>query len=382
MSQAIPIAFYAPLKSPHDPSPSGDRTMARLLLRALERARFAPHLLSTLRTFEGKGDASLQERLCAQSRLEADRLIQDAHALPRDQRPRLWFTYHVYYKAPDWIGPHVADALGIPYVIAEGSRAMKRARGPWALAHHGAEIALDRADAVFVMTAVDQEALQRVRGARQRLIDLPPFTDAAEWASPSCPAPAVAQGTDRVLRFLTVAMMRPGDKLASYTILAEALAALGARAWCLDMIGDGDARAEVERLFSQFGSRVRFHGEVQDRTRLCEVYRRADIFVWPAVNEAYGMVLLEAQAFGCPVVAGACGGVPSVVRDGDSGVLTRPGDANALAQAVMELCDDEDRRRALGIGAQRFVRGERTLQQAADRLRSALLPLIAQPADT
>ena len=60
------------------------------------------------------------------------------------------------------------------------------------------------------------------------------------------------------------------------------------------------------------------------------------------------MVLLEAQAFGCPVVAGACGGVLSVVRDGDSGVLTRPGDANALAQAVMELCDDEDRRRALG----------------------------------
>ena len=90
------------------------------------------------------------------------------------------------------------------------------------------------------------------------------------------------------------------------------------------------------------------------------------------------MALLEAQAFGCPVVAGAYGGVPSVVRDGDSGVLTAPGDANALAQAVMDLCDDEDRRRALGIGAQRFVRGERTLQQAADRLRSALLPLIAR----
>ena len=67
-------------------------------------------------------------------------------ACRRTSRPRLWFTYHVYYKAPDWIGPRVARGLGIPYVVAEGSRAAKRAQGPWALGHAGAEAALDRAD--------------------------------------------------------------------------------------------------------------------------------------------------------------------------------------------------------------------------------------------
>ena len=49
-------------------------------------------------------------------------------------------------SVPDWIWPRVAGALRLPYVVAEGSRAPKRASGPWALGHAGAEAALDRAD--------------------------------------------------------------------------------------------------------------------------------------------------------------------------------------------------------------------------------------------
>jgi glycosyltransferase involved in cell wall biosynthesis len=377
VNQAVPIAFYAPLKSPHHPAPSGDRTMARLLLKALERAGFAPDLLSTERTFDGKGDRVAQERLRIESEREADRLIELCRARDADQRPRLWFTYHVYYKAPDWIGPRVAEALDIAYVVAEGSRALKRAGGPWAIGHHGAEMALDRADAVFVMTAVDRETLERARPARQCLIDLPPFTDAAEWSGVPCPTPRQARQAQARLRLLTVAMMRSGDKLASYTILADALARLGDTRWSLDIVGDGEAQADVERLFSRFGTGVRFHGHIQDRPRLCELYRQADVFVWPAVNEAYGMVLLEAQAFGCPVVAGAYGGVASVVRDGETGLLTSPGDATALAEALRALRDAPDRRRALAGAARRFVTEERGLQQASERLRASLLPLLA-----
>lgn len=380
MNEAVPVAFYAPLKSPHHPAPSGDRTMARLLIEALERAGFAPELLSTLRTFDGKGDPGAQERLRAECEREADRLIELCRQRDAGRRPRLWFTYHVYYKAPDWIGPRVAERLGIPYVVAEGSRASKRAGGPWALAHRGAEAALDRADAVFVMTAVDREALERARPARQRLIDLPPFTDAAEWSGVPCPAPGHARSSDSDLRLLSVAMMRKGDKLASYAILAEALACLGPGGWSLDVVGDGDARAEVEKLFSPFGSRVRFHGHIDDRARLCAMYAQADVFVWPAVNEAYGMVLLEAQAFGCPVVAGAYGGVASVVRDGETGLLTSPGDAVALAGAVKALRDAPDRRRALSDAARRLVADKRGLQKASDRLRSSLLPLMTEHA--
>jgi glycosyltransferase involved in cell wall biosynthesis len=372
VSEAIPVAFYAPLKEPHHPAPSGDRAMARLLMKALARAGFAPDLASTLRTFDRAGNRTLQSNLRAQSAAEADRLITAYRGGPAIRRPRLWFTYHAYYKAPDWIGPRVADALGIPFVVAEGSRANKRARGPWAIGHAGAEAALDSADAVFVMTEADREALERARPLRQRLVDLSPFLDPEEWTE--------ANFTDRregkALKFLTVAMMRDGDKLASYAVLADALGRLDSYEWTLDIVGRGDAQPEVEQLFSHLGERVRFHGEIQDRSRLAALYSPADLFLWPAVNEAYGMVLLEAQAFGCPVVAGNYGGVRSVVRDGETGVLTAPGDRAAFADAVGELIDNPGRRQALGAAARRFVMAERALPQAAETLRSALLPLV------
>jgi glycosyltransferase involved in cell wall biosynthesis len=372
VSEPIPVAFYAPLKHPHHPLPSGDRTMARLLLKALEAAGLEPSVASTLRTFDGIGDEVVQERLRRQCLREADRLIAAYRASAAGRRPRLWFTYHVYYKAPDWIGPVVAEALAIPYVIAEGSRASKRADGPWARGHRGAEAALDRARAVFVMTGADRPALENARPSRQSLVPLDPFTDVANGCSKVRTARKHAS-----VRLLTVAMMRRGDKLASYGILVEALGRIGGD-WSLDVVGDGDARAEVERLFSPFGARVRLHGQIADRACLTALYEQADLFLWPGVNEAYGMVFLEAQAFGCPVVAGNYGGIASVVRHGSTGILTPPGDAAAFATAVEALVGDAERRSALGLAASRFVRDERSLPQATETLKRALGGLIAE----
>ncbi len=375
MSEAVPVAFYAPMKDPDHPAPSGDRTMARLLLKALVEAGFRPELASALRSWDRIGDAAFQDDVRCRGRAEADRLVARwTDARPGD-RPRLWFTYHLYYKAPDWIGPRVADALGIPYVVAEASRAGKRARGAWAAAHAGAEAALDRADAIFVMTEADREALERHRRDGQRLLELPPFIDLGEWPDPSTAMPIGAG----VVRLLTVAMMRHGDKLASYRMLAAALAGLPDDGWTLDVVGDGEARPEVETLFADLAPHVRFHGRVDDSASLAGFYAAADLFVWPAVNEAYGMAFLEAQALGCPVLASAYGGVASVVRHGETGELTAPGDVLGLAKALARLVGDAPRRRALGQAARRFVRGERGLDRAAERLRAGLLPLLGPP---
>ena len=369
MSARQSVAFYAPLKSPNHPLPSGDRTMARLLMRALDRAGFPSHLATEVRTFDKHGDRQVQEQLKQQSLAEASRLIAHYQALPEGRQPGLWFTYHVYYKAPDWIGPRVSKALNIPYVIAEGSRAAKRAQGPWALGHEGAEAALDRADAVFVMTAKDRVALERARPSHQRLVDLPPFMDPEEWPRPS----SLRRSGEP--RLLTVAMMREGDKLASYRILAGALERIAHLAWSLDVVGDGEAHAEIEQLFSPFTNRVRFHGRIESRSDLAALYQEADLFVWPAVNEAYGMVFLEAQFFGCAIVAGNFGGVASVVKDGETGLLTVPGEAAAFSVAVKDLLERPARLRAFGDRARRFVGEERNLDQAAIRLHEALSSL-------
>ncbi len=98
----------------------------------------------------------------------------------------------------------------------------------------------------------------------------------------------------------------------------------------------------------------------------------ADLCVWPAVNEAFGMALLEAQASGLPVVAGAGGGVAGIVAHEVTGLLAAPGDAAAFAAAVRRLLVDRDLRRRFGEAARRRVLAEHDLPAAASRLAAAI----------
>jgi glycosyltransferase involved in cell wall biosynthesis len=371
---AAPIAFYAPLKSPDHPQPSGDRTMAQLLLRALEQAGLVPEIASRLRTWEPAGDDTAQRTIRAASLTDAERLASFYEALSAHERPRLWFTYHCYYKAPDHLGPEVARRLGIPYVIAEASRAPKRTSGPYAFAHAAAESAIDRADILFVLTEHDHACLQPAIRPGQRLVRLPPFVETAGLFTPESRSDHRAQP-----RLLAVAMMRQGDKLASYQLLGEALAHIRHLPWTMDIVGDGPARPEVERIFAPFGARVSLAG-TQEAGALARLYDSADLLVWPAVNEAFGMVLLEAQARGCPVVAGRYGGVPDVVQDGVTGILTPAGDATSFAAAIANLLADPVRRVEMSAAARHFVMTDRSLGGAACILREALGPLLEIPA--
>ena len=106
----------------------------------------------------------------------------------------------------------------------------------------------------------------------------------------------------------------------------------------------------------------------QSSSDLTALYAAADLMVWPAVNEAYGMALLEAQAAGLPVVAGRTGGVPDVVRDGVTGLLPPVGDAAAFAAAVVTLLGDPGMRRRFGETASRITAAEHDLSIAVEAL--------------
>ena len=117
------IAFYAPLKPPTHPVASGDRTVARLFLSAL---RLAGHDAFVVSDFRSRSEAREQAALRQEGQARADRLGAELASNP----PDLWFTYHLYHKAPDWLGPPVTARLAIPYVVAEASFAPKQAGGP------------------------------------------------------------------------------------------------------------------------------------------------------------------------------------------------------------------------------------------------------------
>ena len=90
-------------------------------------------------------------------------------------------TYHLYYKAPDWIGPRVASHLAIPYVVVEASVAAKRANGPWGVGHEAVLAALKRADAVVSLNPADEAGVRPYVAAPERLHALKPFIDASAY---------------------------------------------------------------------------------------------------------------------------------------------------------------------------------------------------------
>ena len=358
------IAFYAPLKPPDDPTPSGDRRIARLLLDALRAAGHEPFVASRLRSYDSAGDRLRQARLGEIGRRTARQLLRAWQRTP-DAAPELWFTYHLYYKAPDWLGPAVSTALGIRYAVAEASYAPKRAGGRWGLGHRAVEQALRRADVVLGLNPADRECVLPLLREPQRLIALSPFLDArrygARQARPPSPAP----------RLIVVAMMRPGDKLASYRLLGAALARLLDLPWSLEIVGDGPARGEVQRALAPLGARILYRGALDDAA-IGAALAEADLLVWPAINEAFGMALLEAQASGLAVVAGASGGVGGIVVSGETGLLVMPGDVAAFAAAVRRLILNREACAAMGAAGRAKVEHEHDLPLAAARLAAAI----------
>lgn len=106
------------------------------------------------------------------------------------------------------------------------------------------------------------------------------------------------------------------------------------------IVGDGELRATLEREAADLGNRISFTGWRRD---LPQTYGALDVVVNTSLNEGTPVALIEAMAAGIPVVATAVGGVPDVVRHGETGWLAPPGDAAALADSVKLALTGGDR---------------------------------------
>ena len=354
------IALYCPLNDPDDGGTSGDRRMARQIRTVLTSLGHMVQTVTAPRTHALQPDGDALDGLRAKAVTTVDRLQQDwASGNPQ---PDLWMTYHNYHKAPDLLGPLVAARLMIPYVIVEASYSRSKHGGPWGARTEAASQATAAADLHFCFTGQDRLGLLEIVDDPERLVDLPPFIDTAPFAGI---VPALRTSRDGPVRLVSVAMMRKGDKARSYAALAQALTLLPDLKYVLSLVGGGAARPEIEAMFQGPGATgVNFEGLVP-HAKLPKHLAAQDLFVWPGLHEPFGLVFLEAQAAGLPVVAFRSGGVPDTVRDGETALLVPEGDGEALAVAIARLAADHALRGQMAAAARRFALGERDMAGAA-----------------
>jgi glycosyltransferase involved in cell wall biosynthesis len=176
------------------------------------------------------------------------------------------------------------------------------------------------------------------------------------------------------LLVVTVSALRPEK---AHDVTLAAIAALRERfpSLRLVIVGDGPARAEVERAAAPLGDAVVFAGY---RSDVMAVLDAADVLVNPSRTDAFPTALLEAMAAGVPVVATDVGGMPEIVDQGQTGVLIEaPPHPRRLAEALVPLLDDRDLRLALGERARQRFSERFAADRWAERLHAVYEDVVA-----
>lgn len=366
------IAFYAPFKPLDHPNPSGDLIIASGLVDHLKAGGNEVQIQSTLRARWIYWKPWNMVRVLAERARISKKLSRE--------KPDLWLTYHSYYKAPDLIGPFVSKKLNIPYVIFQGIYST-RVRRKWQT-RPGYELntkALLAADLVLTNRKGDLVNLKRLL-PEERLRYLAPGIHPGQFtANPATRAVMRARWqVGDVPVILSAAMFRPDVKTEGLIWVIESCARLLAKGHDLRLViaGDGRGKLRLTTLAREMlGDKVQFVGKIP-REKMFEFYSGGDMFVFPGINESLGMVFLEAQSCGLPVVAFDTGGIPEVVCNGETGLLTPLFDQVRFDQSVTALLNDKQKRLEMGAAAARSIRSQHDLEQNYRHLEQLLTIVI------
>jgi glycosyltransferase involved in cell wall biosynthesis len=208
---------------------------------------------------------------------------------------------------------------------------------------------LRRADAVVVLTERTAAAVRADGVPGERVVVNPSGFDPALFTRSSADLFTGVPGP----RIGYVGRMAPQKRPDR---LVEAFGRMRTTA-SLVLVGDGPDRTRVQRLVAASPARGRITevGFV-DHATVPAVLASLDVLVLPSAYEEMGSVLTEAMAAGLPVVASDVGGIPEVVRHGETGLLVPPDDVDALAAALDRLAGDPVLRAALAAGARARAR--------------------------
>ena len=146
------------------------------------------------------------------------------------------------------------------------------------------------------------------------------------------------------------------------------------------IVGDGEDREHLMQLAAEspVADAITFRGALTGDDKF-DCYSRCDVFALPSEREGFGIVFLEANAFGKPVVGGRIGGVPDAVVHGETGLLVDPRSDSEVAEATIRLLTNPDEARRLGDNGRRRVEDEFTWSQSARKLLSVIRGVLGSP---
>lgn len=247
---------------------------------------------------------------------------------------------HVHYAIPHAVSAFLAQQL------------VKDKKLPFVTTLHGTDItivgnepqffditkfSLEVSDAVTTVSNSLREDTVNVFGTTRNVRVIYNFIDPAEYHRVQVPELRARYAQDGEKILIHISNFRPVKRLRDVVdIFAAVNKEVPAR---LLMVGDGPEGPAVHRYISSRGlaDRVNFLGKQE---RVVELLSISDLCLLPSEKESFGLVALEAMACGVPVIASLTGGLPEVVRDGETGFLLPVGNVEAMACKAVQILTD------------------------------------------
>ena len=249
--------------------------------------------------------------------------------------------------AIDW-----AHANGVPAVYEEHQT--PDAQFDW---WRGFQATINKATVVVAVSEESARALRAVCGVTRPVVvrsPLLPDPATSGWQRDQRPHRA-----DEPVRVTTVARLYVTKGL-EYLLEAAAQVSASHPATQFRVYGDGALREELLAHAGRLGldGDAIFVGPFTSRADLARIMAETDIFVMSSILEGQPLGLVEAMAYGCPIVATVVGGIPELIEDGVNGLLCAPRDPGCLARKIRLLVEDLGLRERLGLAARRsYERG-------------------------
>lgn len=218
-------------------------------------------------------------------------------------------------------------------------------------------IGLKNADRVFAISEFTRQEVLKFGVPPEKIVKVRLGVDPSRWSS-------CGDGVDVLEKYglagkrILLSVARLEDRYKGHDTVIRAMPMIAAKVpdACYVVVGDGWLRPYLGRVAKAFGvgDRVLFLGRVSD-PELKQLYEACDAFIMVsrerAVDggaEGFGLVLLEANFFGKPVIGGQSGGIPDAVIDGVTGILVDPEDEKEVAEAAVNLFTDKELAKRLG----------------------------------